>query len=87
MTVLQALCGYYDRLAATGAAPRVGYSVENNSFAIVLASDGKVVDVRDIRDNSRKIPRSSQHRSRSHRSGHRGSNQSFYGTILPTFLV
>ena len=61
MTVLQALCGYYDRLAATGGAPRLGYSVENISFAIVLASDGKVVDVRDIRDNSGKIPRPSQH--------------------------
>jgi CRISPR-associated protein Csd1 len=61
MTVLQALCGYYDRLAATGTAPPPGYSVENISFAIVLASDGKVVDVRDIRDNSDKKPRPSQH--------------------------
>jgi CRISPR-associated protein Csd1 len=61
MTILQALCGYYDRLAATAAAPQLGYSVENISFVIILSSDGRVVDVRDVRDNQGKTPRPSQY--------------------------
>jgi CRISPR-associated protein Csd1 len=57
MTILQALCGYYDRLAATGAAPRLGYSAQQVSFAVILSSDGVIQDIQDMRDSSGKKPR------------------------------
>ncbi|HET6537833.1 MAG TPA: type I-C CRISPR-associated protein Cas8c/Csd1 [Sphingopyxis sp.] len=49
MTVLQALYGYYDRMAARNEAAAEGYSREKISYAILLRPDGSVADVQDIR--------------------------------------
>jgi CRISPR-associated protein Csd1 len=57
--ILQALAGYYERLldvGADGIAP-YGYSPEKISYEIVLAADGRVAAVNDIRDTSAKKPR------------------------------
>ena len=56
MTVLQALNGYYDRMAARGEAESPGYSREKISFAIVLSNDGTPVDRVDLRDFNAKKP-------------------------------
>jgi CRISPR-associated protein Csd1 len=56
--ILQALARYYQRLiecGAEGIAPD-GYSPEKISFEIVLAEDGSVAQVNDIRDMSGKKP-------------------------------
>lgn len=56
--ILQALNSYYQRLLARGEkglAP-FGYSPEKISYEILLASDGRVVVVNDIRDTSGKKP-------------------------------
>jgi CRISPR-associated protein Csd1 len=56
--ILQALNNYYQRLLARGEeglAP-FGYSPEKISYEILLAPDGRVVDVTDIRDTSGKKP-------------------------------
>src|SRR5690606_11299992 len=56
--ILQALNGYYQRLLTRGEeglAP-FGYSPEKISYEILLAPDGRVVDVNDIRDTSGKKP-------------------------------
>lgn len=56
--ILQALSNYYQRLLTQGAeglAP-FGYSPEKISYEILLAPDGRVVDVNDIRDTSGKKP-------------------------------
>ncbi len=50
MTILQALSGYYDRMAARGEAEPTGFSREKIGFAVVLDGDGVVVDVRDLRE-------------------------------------
>ena len=49
--ILQALSGYYDRLAAQGdgAIAPPGYSYQSVSFAVVLSSAGDVVDIQDVR--------------------------------------
>ncbi len=57
MTILRSLTRQYDRLAANGRAPSYGFSHEPISFCIVLAPNGDVVDVGDIRDTSGKAPR------------------------------
>ena len=57
MSVLNALAVHYDRLRANGRAPEYGYSREPVSFAIVLAPNGDVVDVTDLRDTTGKQPR------------------------------
>ncbi|MEQ8965222.1 MAG: type I-C CRISPR-associated protein Cas8c/Csd1 [Azospirillaceae bacterium] len=62
MTILQALVGYYDRLAARDPDPLtgepaiepLGYSREKISFAIMLDGDGKPIDVRDLRERDKK---------------------------------
>lgn len=54
MTVLQALAGYYDRMAERGEAEPPGYSREKISYAILLDLDGRVVDVHDLREMSGK---------------------------------
>lgn len=56
--ILSALNDYYERLLESDPAniSPPGYSREKISYAIVLASDGSVVDVHDIRDNSGKKP-------------------------------
>ncbi|KXU34579.1 type I-C CRISPR-associated protein Cas8c/Csd1 [Ventosimonas gracilis] len=56
--ILSALNSYYQRLlldSDSGISPP-GYSQEKISYAIVLGSDGAVVDVMDIRDTSGKKP-------------------------------
>lgn len=56
--ILQALNSYYQRLLVQGVeglAP-FGYSPEKISYEILLAPDGRVVDVNDIRDTSGKKP-------------------------------
>lgn len=56
--ILQALMSYYQRLLESGEkglAP-FGYSPEKISYEILLAADGRVVDVNDIRDTSGKKP-------------------------------
>lgn len=52
MTVLQALDGYYDRMAARGEAEPPGYSREKISFRIVLSPGGEPVQVIDLRQLS-----------------------------------
>ncbi|GHU06034.1 hypothetical protein FACS1894158_11100 [Betaproteobacteria bacterium] len=56
--ILQALARYYQRLIARGAEgiALYGYSPEKISYEIVLAPDGGVVQVNDIRDTSGKKP-------------------------------
>ena len=57
MTILKALGGHYDRLAANGKAPQYGYSREPVSFVIVLSREGEAVDVMDLRNLSGNKPR------------------------------
>ena len=59
MTILQALVGHYDRLAAKGEAPSHGFSRESVSYAIVLSARGEVADVTSLLDTSGKKPRPS----------------------------
>ena len=54
MTVLQALDGYYGRMAERGDVVPEGYSSEPIGVVIVIAEDGAVVDVETIRDTSGK---------------------------------
>lgn len=56
--ILSALSDYYERLLASGAEgiSPPGYSREKISYAILLAADGTLVGVDDIRDNSGKKP-------------------------------
>lgn len=56
--ILQALNSYYQRLLARGeeGLSPFGYSPEKISYEILLAPDGRVVDVNDIRDTSGKKP-------------------------------
>ncbi len=49
MTILQALNGYYDRMAARGEAEAPGFSREKISFAITLSDSGKPLEVVDLR--------------------------------------
>jgi CRISPR-associated protein Csd1 len=49
MTILQSLDGYYARMERRGEAEAPGFSREKISFAVVLAVDGSVVDVADLR--------------------------------------
>ncbi|GKT26020.1 type I-C CRISPR-associated protein Cas8c/Csd1 [Acidovorax sp. SUPP3334] len=56
--ILQALNTYYQRLLARGeeGLSPFGYSPEKISYEILLAPDGRVVEVNDIRDTSGKKP-------------------------------
>ncbi len=56
--ILQALATYYQRLLARGeeGLSPFGYSPEKISYEILLAPDGRVVQVNDIRDTSDKKP-------------------------------
>lgn len=56
MTILQALNGYYERMAARGEAEPPGYSREKISYVILLTPDGAVAAVNDIRDTTGKKP-------------------------------
>jgi len=57
MTILQALDGYYGRMADRGEVVAPGYSVEPLGLVIVLAEDGSTVDVETRRDSSGKKPK------------------------------
>lgn len=59
MTVLQTLCGYYDRMAARGDAEAPGYSRSKISFALVLDAGGRAIDREDLREQAgrRLVPR------------------------------
>lgn len=59
MSILQALAGHYDRLAANGAAPDYGYSRQQISYKIVLTRDGEPVNVVSLLDTSVRKPRPS----------------------------
>ena len=61
MTILQALSGHYDRLAAKGDAPRFGFSRERISAAIVLTTEGRAVDVVPLLDVSGRTSRPTLH--------------------------
>lgn len=61
MTILQALDGYYHRLAATGAVTAPGWSPEKFGWCIVLDGDGAPVDVYDLHDVSGKKPKPTLH--------------------------
>lgn len=54
MTILQALAGYYDRMAARGEAPADGFSTQAVDYKLVIDADGEVVDAVDLRERSGK---------------------------------
>ncbi len=56
--IIQALCEYYDRLNDNSDIdiPRFGFSSQKIHFAIVLNRNGKLLQIRDIRDRSGKKP-------------------------------
>ncbi len=56
MTILQALSGYYQRMADRGEAEPPGFSREGVSFAIVIDADGCPRSIDDLRDQSGKRP-------------------------------
>lgn len=57
MSILQALNGYYERQAGRGEASAYGFSRQGISFAVVLDTNGRVVDVMDVRDTTGRHPR------------------------------
>lgn len=56
MTILQALDGYYDRMAARGEAEAPGWSREKFGWCVVIDTNGEPVDKQDLRDTSGKKP-------------------------------
>jgi len=56
MTILQALDGYYKRLAERDATPPFGYSREKISYALVLSPEGEVADLHCLLETSGKKP-------------------------------
>jgi CRISPR-associated protein Csd1 len=54
MTILQALDGYYHRLAERGEVTAPGWSPEKFGWCIVIDADGQPVDVYDLHDTSGK---------------------------------
>jgi CRISPR-associated protein Csd1 len=55
--MLQGLVNYYERLETTGEVAPPGYSEENISFAIVIARDGSIIDITDLRDHTGRKPK------------------------------
>ena len=62
MSILQALSGYYDRLAAKDEAPDYGFSRERISYVIELTPDGEPANVVPLLDTSGRTPRPSLHK-------------------------
>lgn len=56
MTILQALDGYYARMAARGEAEMPGWSREKFGWCVVIDGEGAVVAVQDLRDLTGKKP-------------------------------
>lgn len=56
MSILQALAGYYDRMAARGEVEAPGWSREKFGWCVVIDAEGEPVDVLDLRDTSGKKP-------------------------------
>ena len=54
---LQALAARYDRLSAKGEVPAYGFSWEKISYALVLAADGRLLEVVPLFDDNGKKPR------------------------------
>jgi CRISPR-associated protein Csd1 len=50
--ILQGLVNYYERMQGLGGVPPPGFSREKISFAVLLAADGKVIDVADLRNHT-----------------------------------
>lgn len=61
MSILQALDGYYQRLAAKGKVTEPGWSPEKFGWCIIIDTDGVPVDVYDLHDTSGKKPRPRLH--------------------------
>ena len=59
MSILQALAGHYERLAAREEVPSYGFSREGISYVIELSVKGQVVGVQPLLDTSGKTPRPS----------------------------
>jgi len=59
--ILSALNDYYQRLSTQGKVPTFGYSDEKISYALLIALDGKLKDVLDLRDTSGKKPVPASH--------------------------
>lgn len=57
MTILQALDGYYHRLAERGEVTKPGWSPEKFGWCIVLDAKGAPIDVYDLHDTSGKKPK------------------------------
>jgi len=59
MTILTALAGLYDRMAAAGVAPRRGYSTEKIGGEVVIGADGRLIEVNPLltADGKRMVPR------------------------------
>ena len=55
--IFSALAQHYDRQAKRGKLPAFGLTQEKISFALLLAKDGTLVDVDDIRDDDGKKPK------------------------------
>jgi CRISPR-associated protein Csd1 len=55
--IFSSLVQYYERLAARGKLPAFGLTQEKISFALVLARDGALRDIQDIRTIENKKPR------------------------------
>lgn len=56
MTILQALDGFYDRMAARGEAEPPGWSRERFGLCVVIDGNGKPVDLIDLREAGTKKP-------------------------------
>lgn len=61
MTILQALDGYYHRLAARNEVTAPGWSAEKFGWCIMIDANGGIVDVYDLHDVSGKKPRPTLH--------------------------
>lgn len=56
MTILQALNGYYDRMAARGDVEAPGWSREKFGWCVVIDADGVPIDILDLRNAAGKKP-------------------------------
>lgn len=57
MTILQALNGYYDRMASRGEVEAPGWSREKFGWCLIIDAQGVPVDVQDLHDTAGKKPK------------------------------